>query len=91
MRRVRPLVDVHAPEFTRRTGIARHNVKVNVQHTVADDKGVHVLGVLAVAILRNGLNVLSVDPSLQVVSVGILLITALLIGGGRSSAQESEK
>ena len=49
-----------------------------------------VLGVLAVTILRNGLNVLSVDPSLQVVSVGILLITALLIGDSRSSAQESE-
>jgi ribose transport system permease protein len=49
-----------------------------------------VLGVLAVTILRNGLNVLSVDPSLQVVSVGILLITALLIGDGRGSAQENE-
>jgi ribose transport system permease protein len=42
-----------------------------------------VLGVLAVTVLRNGLNVLSVDPSLQVVCVGVLLICALLFGGGR--------
>lgn len=46
-----------------------------------------VVGVLAVTIVRNGLNVLSVDPSLQVVSVGILLITALLFGGIRRAGK----
>lgn len=42
-----------------------------------------VLGVLAISILRNGLNIMSIEPSLQVVCVGILLITALLIDGHR--------
>jgi len=42
-----------------------------------------VLGVLAITILRNGLNLLHVEPSLQVVCVGVLLIVALLIDGGR--------
>ena len=45
-----------------------------------------VLGVLAVTILRNGLNILSVNPSLQVVCVGILLIAALLIDSARRRA-----
>jgi ribose transport system permease protein len=38
-----------------------------------------VLGVLAVGILRNGLNVMALPSSLQVASVGLLLIVALLI------------
>ena len=38
-----------------------------------------VLGVLAVGVLKNGLNVLAVPSSLQVASIGLLLITALLI------------
>lgn len=38
-----------------------------------------VLGTLAITVLRNGLNILSVDSSLQVVCIGILLILALLI------------
>ncbi|MEH2548938.1 ribose transport system permease protein [Bradyrhizobium sp. AZCC 2262] len=42
-----------------------------------------VLGVLAISVLRNGLNVLSVQPALQVVCVGLLLIAALLIDRNR--------
>lgn len=42
-----------------------------------------VLGVLAITVLRNGLNILSVEPSLQVVCVGVLLIAALLIDRNR--------
>jgi ribose transport system permease protein len=38
-----------------------------------------VLGVLAVGVLKNGLNVLAVPSSLQVASIGLLLISALLI------------
>lgn len=38
-----------------------------------------VLGVLAVGILRNGLNVMALPSSLQVASIGLLLIAALLI------------
>jgi ribose transport system permease protein len=38
-----------------------------------------VLGVLTVGVLRNGLNVLAMPSSLQVASIGLLLITALLI------------
>jgi ribose transport system permease protein len=38
-----------------------------------------VLGVLAVGVLKNGLNVLAVPSSLQVASIGLLLIAALLI------------
>lgn len=45
-----------------------------------------VLGVLAISVLRNGLNVLSVEPSLQVVCVGLLLIAALLIDRNRKQA-----
>lgn len=45
-----------------------------------------VLGVLAVGVLRNGLNLLSVPSSVQVSSIGVLVIVALLIDafrGGR--------
>jgi ribose transport system permease protein len=38
-----------------------------------------VLGVLAVGVLKNGLNVMAVPSSLQVASIGVLLIAALLI------------
>ena len=38
-----------------------------------------VLGVLAVGVLRNGLNVMALPSSLQVASIGMLLIVALLI------------
>ena len=38
-----------------------------------------VLGVLAVGVLRNGLNVLAVPSSLQVASIGLLVIVAMLI------------
>jgi ribose transport system permease protein len=38
-----------------------------------------VLGVVAVGVLKNGLNVLAVPSSLQVASIGLLLIAALLI------------
>ncbi len=45
-----------------------------------------VLGVLAVGVLKNGLNVLAVPSSLQVASIGLLLIAALLVDSirGRS-------
>jgi ribose transport system permease protein len=42
-----------------------------------------VLGALAITVLRNGLNILSIDSSLQVVCIGILLILALLIDQAR--------
>jgi len=42
-----------------------------------------VLGALAITVLRNGLNILSVDSSLQVVCIGMLLILALMIDQGR--------
>lgn len=45
-----------------------------------------VLGVLAVGVLRNGLNLLSVPSSVQVSAIGVLVIVALLIDafrGGR--------
>ena len=42
-----------------------------------------VLGVLTVGVLRNGLNVLAMPSSLQVASIGLLLITALLIDSMR--------
>ena len=38
-----------------------------------------VLGVLAVGVLRNGLNVMAMPSSLQVASIGLLLIVGLLI------------
>jgi ribose transport system permease protein len=38
-----------------------------------------VLGVLTVGVLKNGLNVLALPSSLQVASIGLLLIVALLI------------
>jgi ribose transport system permease protein len=38
-----------------------------------------VLGVVAIGVLRNGLNLLGVDTSLQLVSIGILVLTVLLI------------
>jgi ribose transport system permease protein len=40
-----------------------------------------VLGVLVVGVLRNGLNLLGVQSSLQVVAIGVLVIAALLIDG----------
>jgi ribose transport system permease protein len=42
-----------------------------------------VLGVLMVGILRNGLNVMAFPSSLQVASIGMLLIAALLIDSVR--------
>jgi ribose transport system permease protein len=38
-----------------------------------------LLGVIAVGVLRNGLNLLGIPSSLQVVSIGLLVIVALLI------------
>jgi ribose transport system permease protein len=38
-----------------------------------------VLGVLAVGVLKNGLNVIAIPSSLQVASIGLLVIVALLI------------
>jgi len=42
-----------------------------------------VLGVLAVGVLRNGLNVMALPSSIQVASIGLLLIVALLIDSFR--------
>ena len=44
-----------------------------------------VLGVLAVGVLKNGLNVMAVPSPLQVASIGLLLIAALLIDSLRRS------
>lgn len=43
-----------------------------------------LLGVLAVGVLRNGLNLLAVPSSVQVACIGALVLTALLIDGLRS-------
>ena len=43
-----------------------------------------LLGVVTVGVLRNGLNILAIPSSLQVVSIGVLLIVALTIDGFRS-------
>jgi ribose transport system permease protein len=42
-----------------------------------------VLGVLTVGVLRNGLNVIAVPSSLQVASIGLLVIVALLVDSMR--------
>lgn len=42
-----------------------------------------VLGVLAVGVLKNGLNVMAVPSSLQIASIGLLAIVALLIDSVR--------
>ena len=38
-----------------------------------------LIGVLTIGVLKNGLNVLSVPSSLQVASIGVLVIAALVI------------
>jgi ribose transport system permease protein len=43
-----------------------------------------VLGVLAVGVLRNGLNLLAVQSSVQVACIGVLVIIALFIDGLRT-------
>jgi ribose transport system permease protein len=43
-----------------------------------------LLGVLAVGVLKNGLNVLAVPSSLQVASIGLLVIVALIIDSIRA-------
>ncbi len=45
-----------------------------------------VLGVAAVGVLRNGLNLLGVPSSLQVVSIGLMVIVAMLIDGFKRRA-----
>lgn len=45
-----------------------------------------LLGVVAIGILRNGLNLMAVPSSVQVACVGLLVILALLIDGLRSRA-----
>ena len=42
-----------------------------------------LLGVLAVGVLKNGLNLLAVQSSLQVAAIGLLVIVALLVDGLR--------
>jgi ribose transport system permease protein len=44
-----------------------------------------VLGVLTIGVLKNGLNVMALPSSLQVASIGLLLIAALLIDSLRRS------
>lgn len=43
-----------------------------------------VLGVIAVGVLRNGLNLMALPSSVQVASVGVLVIVALFLDGIRS-------
>jgi ribose transport system permease protein len=45
-----------------------------------------VLGVLLVGALRNGLNLLAVASSIQVVAIGVLIITALLVESFKGKA-----
>ena len=45
-----------------------------------------ILGVLAVGVLKNGLNVMAVPSSLQVASIGLLVIVALLIDSIRGES-----
>ncbi|NPV22021.1 ABC transporter permease [Bradyrhizobium aeschynomenes] len=45
-----------------------------------------LLGVLAVGVLRNGLNLISLPSSVQVASVGVLVIAAMFLDGLRSRA-----
>ncbi|MFK4577819.1 ABC transporter permease [Bradyrhizobium ottawaense] len=45
-----------------------------------------LLGVLSVGVLRNGLNLISLPSSVQVASVGVLVIVALFLDGLRSRA-----
>jgi ribose transport system permease protein len=40
-----------------------------------------VLGVVTVGVLRNGLNLLAIPSSVQVVAIGVLVITALWVDG----------
>jgi ribose transport system permease protein len=42
-----------------------------------------VLGLLAVGVLKNGLNVMAVPSALQVASIGLLVIVSLLIDSFR--------
>jgi ribose transport system permease protein len=44
-----------------------------------------VLGVVAIGVLRNGLNLMSVPSSAQVVCIGLLVILALFVDGLRRS------
>ena len=48
-----------------------------------------LLGVLAVGVLKNGLNVMAVPSSLQVASIGLLVIAALVIDSIRHSIRGS--
>ena len=51
-----------------------------------------LLGVLTIGVLKNGLNVLAVPSSLQVASIGVLVIVALVIDsicGSPAAAVES--
>lgn len=45
-----------------------------------------LLGVAAVGVLRNGLNVIAVSSSMQVVCIGLLVIVAMLIDGFKEKA-----
>ena len=46
-----------------------------------------LLGVLAIGVLRNGLNLMAMPSSVQVICVGLLVIVALLIDGLRKSSE----
>jgi ribose transport system permease protein len=45
-----------------------------------------LMGVLTIGVLRNGLNLISLPSSVQVASVGVLVIVALFLDGLRSRA-----
>jgi ribose transport system permease protein len=44
-----------------------------------------VVGVCTIGVLKNGLNVLDVSSSLQVASIGLLVIVALLVDSVRGT------
>jgi ribose transport system permease protein len=46
-----------------------------------------LLGVLAIGVLRNGLNLMGMPSSVQVICVGLLVIVALLIDGLRKAPE----
>ena len=48
-----------------------------------------LIGVLTIGVLKNGLNVMSVSSSLQVASIGVLVIAALVIDSGVAALRRS--
>ena len=47
-----------------------------------------LIGVLTIGVLKNGLNVMSVSSSLQVASIGVLVIAALVIDSALTALRQ---